>query len=227
VFLLGLALLCISSFSPRGQEVTIELIPVFGNNVLALNDTLYTTQQGDQVTVSAFKFYVSNVRLAYADGSVWAEPISYHLADVEEPESLKLTLKNAPQAPLKALHFLVGIDSATQAAGAGSGDLDATKGMYWAWHSGYINLKLEGNSPQSHHPKKRFELHLGGYKPPFTSAHAVMLPIAERKVRLHVDASVLLSSISLADTATVLEPGALAHKLSGKFHTLFTPVHAR
>jgi len=38
------------------------------------------------------------------------------------------------------------VDSLANVSGAMSNDLDATKGMYWSWQSGFINLKIEGKS---------------------------------------------------------------------------------
>ena len=55
------------------------------------------------------------------------------------------------------------------------GDLDPTKGMYWAWQSGYINFKMEGSCSQCLATKNNFEFHLGGYQQPFYAMQTIEL----------------------------------------------------
>ena len=80
--------------------------------------------------------------------------------------------------------FNLGIDSITNVSGAQGGDLDPTKGMYWAWQSGFINIKLQGTSNSCPPPKNEFEFHLGGYQYPFNSLQTIILKTGnEKKLR--------------------------------------------
>ncbi|MEN9638177.1 MAG: hypothetical protein RLZZ262_45 [Bacteroidota bacterium] len=62
------------------------------------------------------------------------------------------------------VNYCVGVDSTTQVAGAMRGDLDPQHGMYWAWQSGYISIKLEGKSTTADGKVQNFVYHLGGYR---------------------------------------------------------------
>ena len=62
---------------------------------------------------------------------------------------------------MKRIYFQIGIDSLTNVSGDLDGDLDPALGMYWAWNSGYINMKLEGKSSSCKSVKKEFQFHIG------------------------------------------------------------------
>jgi hypothetical protein len=60
----------------------------------------------------------------------------------------------------------LGVDSIDNCSGAQSGALDPINGMFWAWNTGYIYLKMEGISPFSHSNGNMLEYHIGGYRKP-------------------------------------------------------------
>jgi hypothetical protein len=91
------------------------------------------------------------------------------LVDLSVTPSLALGLDVPKTLPFNRLKCNLGIDSLTNEAGAMGGDLDPTKGMYWAWQSGYVNFKMEGKSPICPTWKHKFQLHLGGYLAPFNA----------------------------------------------------------
>lgn len=78
-----------------------------------------------------------------------------------------------------AFRFNPGIDSLENVSGAFGGDLDPTKGMYWAWHSGDINFKLEGHSAGCGSRDNAFQLRLGGYQAPHASLQTIHLAVAQ------------------------------------------------
>ena len=47
--------------------------------------------------------------------------------------------------------------------------------MYWTWQSGYINFKIEGNSPLCSSSKSKFAFHIGGFQHPFNAIQHIVL----------------------------------------------------
>lgn len=78
------------------------------------------------------------VPVVNSDGKANLLPYDYHLVDAEDTASWTVTTTRSAQA-----YFLLGVDSLTNVSGA-FGGASTIKGMYWAWNSGYINLKLKG-----------------------------------------------------------------------------------
>lgn len=132
-------------------------------NSLVLNSTTYKNAHGDDFTVGTFKYYISNVLLSRANGSTYAVPDSYFLVDHATPASQDLAMKDVPAGDYTGVSFTVGVDSARTQAGNFTGALDANNGMLWTMNGPeFINLKLEGRSPQS--PTTGLVFHLAGYK---------------------------------------------------------------
>jgi hypothetical protein len=87
--------------------------------------------------------------------------------------------------------------------------------MYWAWQSGYINLKLEGTSNRSSDPAGTFEYHLGGYLPPHNAVQTVTLTVKDdRFIHVGVDVAQLLSRTDMQATSHVMSPSVNAVQLS-------------
>lgn len=202
----------------------VQVLPKFGDTVLQLEST-YTTPSGDTIVMSALRLYVSGFQLDYADGSHFAEAQSYHLIDVELPKTLRFALPNAPQKAVMGLHFNLGVDSLMSVSGAIGGDLDPTNGMYWAWQSGYINLKIEGQSPSCPTPKHEFRFHLGGYAAPNAAIRPINLLLNEAQsgqITLEFDVSRLFEQIDLNNINSVMIPGAQAMRLADEAAKTFT-----
>ncbi len=194
-------------------QVLLNIEPVFGDAPLALGSA---TAGG--TTVSKLKFYLSKIELVRADGTVWAEPESFHLVDAQQPQSLAIRL-DAPVSSWKEVRFCLGIDSLTNAEGAHGGDLDPARGMYWAWQSGYINFKCEGRDPRFASGRGgEFEFHLGGFLPPFLAAKKVSLPLLagpSGEVRVGWDAKVFFEKLDFSSQPSIMSPSAEAVKLAG------------
>lgn len=182
--------------SPTGV-FSIELENAVGTRGLNLNMDTYTTAAGDQFTVSTFKYYLSNLKLSKADGSAYALPNTYFLVDQAKADSQHLDLKDVPAGDYTSLSFVVGVDSARTRAGAFSGALDANNAMWWDWSKEFINVKLEGTSPQS--PSRGLVFHIAGYQHsttntirtvslPFPTATKLLVrPDHTPEIHLHVD----------------------------------------
>ena len=143
VFIL-LILLFSSPKENDNKKITIQYNPTFNNQELVLENTKYCTINKDTITVTNFKFYISNLSLEFENGTTFKDPEKVHLIDAKSKESMHLKLNEIPNLKVKKVTFNIGIDSLTNVTSNLEADLDPRLGMYWAWNSGYINMKLEG-----------------------------------------------------------------------------------
>lgn len=194
---------------------TLRFVPWCGDHALRLN-TDEKLSDGTTVRITTFRFY-AGIPVVNGDGQANLLPYDYHLVDAEDTASWTVTMPH-PAPP----YFRLGVDSLTNVSGAFGGDLDPIKGMYWAWNSGYINLKLEGTSPASPYRTHAFELHLGGYLPPYATAQRVLLPkLGTDDVMLQVDILPLLEAADVRTKCNVMSPGDVAVRLSHVAATMF------
>ncbi|MFC7668083.1 MbnP family protein [Hymenobacter humi] len=158
-------------------------------SALVLNANTYKTAAGDDFAVSTFKYYISNVKLAKADGSTYAVPDTYFLVDHATPATQALAMKGVPVGDYTGISFTVGVDSTRTKAVNFTGVLDANNGMYWDMNGPeFINLKLEGRSPQS--PTTGLVFHIAGYKHATTNTiRTVTLPFPTAKLLVRTDHS--------------------------------------
>lgn len=149
-------------------SVNITIKHVFGDKDFALG-TSYSLPNGESISCSMLRYYLSNVKLERADGSmhVIAQDSSYKLIDMSTPSSLNFSFPNIPAGTYTAVHFLVGVDSLRSTMGLDKrmGVLDvgaAAQDMYWSWNQGYIHFKLEG-SYTSPNGSGDMRYHIGGF----------------------------------------------------------------
>lgn len=166
-----LVLLLLISFDSYSQ-VEISFVPLWGGKRLELQDTLSINDQA-QIRFDTFRFYISDVAFYQDSVLVFSDPEKAHLLDLESDSTLFLQFPDLSNSPYNKIAFRFGIDSLTNVSGAMSGDLDPMYGMYWSWQSGYINCKLEGAIIDQR--SSNFQLHLGGYLPPFDASSMVIL----------------------------------------------------
>jgi hypothetical protein len=197
----------------HAREIKIRFAPEYNGQALKSGTSL-VSMQGDSFTVSKLKFYVSGILLVSASGSRISFREAY-LLDMDDAVSLSLTL-NIPDTFLPAgLQFNFGIDSLTNSKGAVSGALDATRGMYWAWHSGYINFKLEGTCKKCTTRKNEFQYHLGGFRENENCEQVVVLPIKQTNdIEIGADISALMEQLDLSKGCLMMTPGKEAVRLS-------------
>lgn len=207
-------------------QIAIDLR--FSGEPLVPGSKLYHTANGDSLYLDAVRFYLTNIQLR-GETSVFEEPRSYHLIDAEENASQIIVLKNVPAGNYETISFYIGTDSLTNVSGAMDGDLDPAKGMYWAWNSGYINIKLEGRSNACNTLHHAFEFHIGGYKPPHQTVRHVALPLkkiciapcANTAVKIRADLEHFFNRIQLEKTHQVMIPGKEAVQLADWFKEVF------
>lgn len=136
----------------------------FGNEELVLNTGSYKNAQNEQITITEFNYWITNIKLVRTDGSEYVEPESYRLLWGNKLSSHHFHVANVPAGTYKAVKFMIGVDVPRNTTGAQTGDLDPVncKGMYWDWNTGYIQAKMEGTSEQSSAADKRIMYHIGG-----------------------------------------------------------------
>jgi hypothetical protein len=177
-----LTMICLMSATNKKDDPKTanqgNLILHFNNMVngaaLKLNDTaaVYQNANGDSYTITTFKYYVSNVVLTDEGGKATNLPDSYYLINAADSLSLNPQINNIPAGKYKAISFTIGVDSARNFAGAQTGALDPAHGMFWSWNSGYIFLKMEGESAQSKAKLHKLTFHIGGVKQPHNTIRA-------------------------------------------------------
>lgn len=182
------------------------------NEIVTHNN--YISKQ-DTLEIEVFRFYIADIEIEYADHSILKTKTS-HLIDLEIPESQQIRIDSDSQKSIKQIAFSIGVDSLSNVSGALSGDLDPAKGMYWAWQSGYINMKLEGKSPSCKTRNNKFQFHLGGYLKPYNARRKVVLNLNENKaaIDIAVDTSIFFSEIALQQTHSIMIPGKRAMELA-------------
>lgn len=131
----------------------MEMDSRFGNLDLSLGSE-YTTAQGEKVKITKLNYFISNIKLYNADGSVYTVPQndSYFLVQEEKAGSNVFHLHDVPAGNYDYIEFTVGVDSLrnTLDVSQRTGALDIggeAADMYWSWNSGYIFFKIEGTSP--------------------------------------------------------------------------------
>lgn len=217
-----LLLLTLHSFAQG--KITLKNELQFNSKSLVLN-TNYCELPNDTLSFETVKFYISNVQIHYKNVAISKEKNSFHLISLEEPESLQFDLDKLNEN-IESISFSIGIDSLTNVSGALDGDLDATKGMYWAWQSGYINLKIEGKSSNCATRKNKFQFHIGGYLKPYYAMRTIVLPInnniKNNTLTLKYDISKLFSNLNLKEFNSIMIPSEKAMQFADAFQKIIS-----
>ncbi len=159
-----------SEFDPSEKgSLSVEFDNVVGNRNLQLGGQQnYTNAAGETFSVDIFDYYISNIILTDKNNNQYIVPqdSSYFLIQESERASQEITLHNIPAGNYTSITFTIGVDSLrnTMDVGRRTGALDPATGMYWAWNSGYIFLKLEGKSAQAPDDAGgKYRYHIGGF----------------------------------------------------------------
>lgn len=195
--------LCIS-VPLSAQERTIDCRLLFHGDSVRLGQW-YSISADDSIRIDAVRFYITQLPNSPQHQA--------HLVDFAEPPSTHVVCHDSIQ------DWILGTDSLMNVSGALQGDLDPMHGMYWAWHSGYINVKIEGVSMKCPTRQHRFQFHLGGYVAP--NATAIPLKIPSEATVLEIDLIQFFRHVDLKVTHEVMSPGPVALSLSQLFAACF------
>ena len=174
---IGLAMLALfGNAQAQERTVLIQFRPTYKGQPLQLQHPYII--DGDTIRISQFRMLVGHIKL-------WAQPSNlteaptrfdstYHLIDAEDPQLLTIPLSGLKQG-IYDLGFCIGVDSTLSKQGVQLGALDPTNGMFWAWNTGYIFIKVEGTSSASTARKHLFRYHLAGAEGPNKALHQILL----------------------------------------------------
>ncbi|MFT5642090.1 MAG: hypothetical protein ACI9A7_002198 [Cyclobacteriaceae bacterium] len=113
----------------------------------------FETAQGQAYNLTLVKYIISEMILEGPNGEYYADSLNvstdflsgYYLINESEPTSRNIILENIPAGTYNKVTFTIGVNEEGVSQGTGI-FLD---GMFWTWNSGYIALKVEGQSPES------------------------------------------------------------------------------
>ena len=160
------------------NRVVIQLENYLGDSILTLDSVTYRNALGQPFSVSMFKYYISNIRFKGRNGNDYVND-QYFLVNEDDGASKTITLNDVLDNAYTSISFILGVDSAHNCRGVQRGALDPLNGMFWAWNTGYIFLKLEGHSPASTSTGNIVEYHIGGYKEPNNCIRTISLSFGD------------------------------------------------
>ena len=214
-------------------QIILKLNPVFNGQPLLLGNKTYINASGDSLLIDEFKCYISTIRFFNSKNQASSEPNSYHLINAEDSSSLTISVTKIPAGNYSGLNFNIGIDSTTSVSGALDGALDPTKGMFWAWNTGYIAAKLQGHSNKCKTLHHAFEYHIGGYLHPYHALRNIDLALQHVKVEsgkttvieLNVDVAEWFKTpylIGISKTNSVVLPNKEAMNIATNYADMFS-----
>lgn len=191
----------------------------YAQDSLQISFSAVDLSPSDSVELNVFKGYISNVEITFNDGQIYREPNSYHLLNFLDSAHNSIQLPNVNASGIASLSYAIGTDSSVNVNGAYDGDLDPILGMYWAWNSGYINFKLEGQKSG-----KEFTYHIGGYAHPYATAKYVTHPISTETTHIFIaiDLSALFTELDPTLPSKIMSPGSNAVTVANAFSKVFS-----
>ncbi len=237
LLLLVLIQSCKSDPEPTNRNsLTLLFDHRVNDQALVLGTNTYQNASGEDFAITAFNYYISNISLKKTDGTTYTLPqdSSYFLVRETAPDSKKLILKQIPAGDYTAVSFMIGVDSLrnTMDISRRKGVLDPGDashdgdGMYWSWNSGYIFLKLEGNSSKvvpDPAGNQKFRFHIGGYggynAKTFNNLRTVTLPLGSVPAKVGPDQNPSVAII--ADVAKIFD-GAQKISLAANSTVMFS-----
>lgn len=213
------------------QNTSLKIDLKFNDKSIQLGDKYIS--KNDTLSFETIKFYLSSFEINYNDSSTYKEVKSYQLIDIEKPESLEFSLKSDSNKTFKSIQFNIGVDSLASVSGAMADDLDATNGMYWAWQSGFINMKIEGNSNSCKTRKNQFHFHVGGYLKPNYAMRTIEISVSKpvtlspveipnNELVIKVDLAKLFDHVYLSETNSIMISGKDAMKIADESIKMFS-----
>jgi hypothetical protein len=181
----------------------LSIIPTWNKKPLELQH-VYLTQNNDSISFSTLKIYFSDFRFKdKISGRITSIDtlIFYDLADSSTHSFFNdLNLSN-----YESVAFTLGLDSSKNVSGELENAYDPLLGMYWAWNTGYINLKIMGESSAVPKNSHEFEFHLGGYRSPFATAQNIQIDLNDQYIYFDLE-KLFSESINLTKNHHIMLP---------------------
>jgi hypothetical protein len=203
------------------QAFTINIKPMYYGHIIQIDHPVIDSVLGEQVTFKECKFYLGKFTLYSKDTILHFD--RYHLIDIENANTTALSFPIPPFFYADSISFLLGIDSVTNISGIMDGDLDPLNGMYWAWNSGYINMKIEGITPKCPGRNNLFQFHIGGYQAPYQTAQNISFAIKRsQNIEIQMNVQNILEKVQLSKEYQIMSPGKKAKEMSESMSTMFS-----
>lgn len=205
------ALVCLGLAPDKPATLDIYFEHMAGKLPLVLDSQVYMNSLQQDFRVSKFRYYIGAIQLVRANGKKSVAG-GYYLVDEAIPSSKSIRLEKLVPGHYTAMEFMLGVDSLNNCSGAQSGALDPVHGMFWAWNTGYIFLKLEGTSSFSKSPLHMFEYHIGGYRQPTNCIRKIRLtfpdtlllsPAGNTKIRVQANVLAVLQEQNQIDFSAI------------------------
>jgi hypothetical protein len=181
----------------------LSIIPTWNIKPLELQH-VYLNQNNDSISFSSLKIYFSDFRFKdKISGKITSIDtlIFYDLSDSSTHSFFNdLNLSN-----YESVAFTLGLDSSKNVSGELENAYDPLLGMYWAWNTGYINLKIMGESITVPTNSHEFEFHLGGYRSPFATAQTIQIDLNDQYIYFDVE-KLFSESINLTKNHHIMLP---------------------
>ena len=181
----------------------LSIIPTWNKKPLEL-EHVYLNQNNDSISFSTLKIYFSDFRFKdKISGRITSIDtlIFYDLADSSTHSFFNdLNLSN-----YECVAFTLGLDSSKNVSGELENAYDPLLGMYWAWNTGYINLKIMGESSAVPTNSHEFEFHLGGYRSPFATAQNIQIDLIDQYIYFDLE-KLFSESINLTKNHHIMMP---------------------
>lgn len=200
---------------------------------------MYKNAFGEDYSVSTFKFYVHGIELSNSrtNDVFRLDKNDHYLINATDPSTSYITL-SVPSSTYDEISFLIGVDSVRNTSGAQTGALDPAQGMFWTWSTGYIMVKLEGNSPSAQTPGNVIEYHIGGFRGAENVIRKVSLnfPSGQQldikqgsQSAINISANINrwfnhTNTIRISEKPVSMSPGTLATQIADNYATMFTVV---
>jgi len=211
-------------FSQQAEkEFEIVIKPVFNGEKLQ-KEHWYISSTGDSIQFKKVKFYLTDFKFELANNTNQEIIKSSCLIDAFNESTLFQDLKLPNNKKIREVCFSLGVRGDLSESGALPGDLDPVNGMYWAWQSGYINMKIEGVSPSCPTRKNKFTFHIGGFQEPFPTLRTLSFPVNnnQTKLTLVVDIATFMNEVILNDNHSIMIPGEEAFGLADTAVKMFS-----
>ena len=209
----------------KRDSLVMQIQFKYGASPLEHNKKYMT--KSDTLEIETVKFYLSNIEIEFDDQSKIKPKSYYQLINWENPKSWLIPIAKNQNKIISKITFNIGLDTTASVSGALAGDLDPANGMYWAWQSGYINMKIEGKSNSCKTRKNQFQFHLGGYLKPNYALRKIEIPIQKNQIpnseiKIIADIGNLFSEISLKETNSIMIPGQAAMEIADLSAKIFS-----
>lgn len=180
----------------------------------------FTNELEQTFNLTTFRYILSEIVFEGPNGEYHADELlvsrdetkGYYLIDETDFDSQRLRIEHIPKGTYNKVSFTLGVEESGVEQGTGI----FLSGMFWTWNTGYIALKIEGQSPESpgeafgdnieESNPNGFAYHIGGWNNPnnnrrFTLEFEPLLvePIYLPEAHIVVDAKRIFAGVNPVD----------------------------